>query len=129
MSTLHANTVETSSGGAVTLTQQNAAKCFGSATMNGTAALFSGSLNASSLTDNGTGTGTVAFTNNFSNATHSYQFNGKYDSTSVNDDIPIISHYRQSTSASNVKFVAQQSNSTSAYDADSVTFTVHGDLA
>jgi len=54
MSTLHANTVETSSGGPVTLTKQSAAKAFVNFNGFDTVAIQE-SLNMSSITDNATG--------------------------------------------------------------------------
>ncbi len=130
MSTLKADTIQSTGGGAATLTKQNAAKVSGSLSMSGTAAIFSGSLNTSSLTDNGTGDGTIAFTNSFSNTTHAYQFNGKYDDGASNDDVPNVGHFRQATSASNVRFIVQIPDaSNNAVDGNSVTFTVFGDLA
>jgi hypothetical protein len=65
MSTLHTNTVETSSGGAVTLTKQSAAKAHTQLSTSGTTELL-GSLNFSSVTDVGTGLADLFFTNNFS---------------------------------------------------------------
>ena len=130
MSTLKADPIQSTGGGAATLTKQNAAKVSGSLSMSGTAAIFSGSLNTSSLTDNGTGDGTIAFTNSFSNTTHAYQFNGKYDDGASNDDVPNVGHFRQATSASNVRFIVQIPDaSNNAVDGNSVTFTVFGDLA
>ena len=128
---IKADTLEHSTAGTVDtqFVVNGSAKVSGSASMSGTAAIFSGSLNTSSLTDNGTGDGTVTFTNSFSNTTHAYQFNGKYDDAADNDDVPNIAHYRQATSASNVRFVLQVPSSNAAHDGNSVTFTVHGDLA
>lgn len=64
MSTLHANTIETSSGGAVTLTNQSAAKYW--LHLNGTGTIaIRGSFNTSTVTDNGNGDYTGNFTNNF----------------------------------------------------------------
>ena len=64
MSTLKADTVQSTSGGAVTLTQQSALKAWdyydGGAT---NAASYGTSLNIASTTDNGTGDYTHAFTN------------------------------------------------------------------
>ena len=67
MSTIHANTVETSSGGPVTLTQQNAAKVW--CAYDSYAQVIDGSLNASSLTDNATGDTTITFSSAFSAST------------------------------------------------------------
>ena len=66
MSTLHTNTVETSSGGPVTLTQQAAAKVHIRANL--TTPAITGSLGVSSLVDNYTGSGKPQFTNNFAAA-------------------------------------------------------------
>ena len=64
MSTLHANTVETSSGGTVTLTKQSAAKAYcGCAATDGNG--ISDSLNVSSQSDNGTGDYDYTVTNAF----------------------------------------------------------------
>ena len=57
MSTVHCNTVQTSSGGAVTLTKQNASKAWINFAGAGTS--VNDSLNISSLADNATGKFTV----------------------------------------------------------------------
>jgi len=65
MSTLHTNTVETSSGGAVTLTKQSAAKMqYG---FSGSDAAIRQSLNVASTTDNGTGQYLVNVSSAFAN--------------------------------------------------------------
>jgi len=69
MSTLHANTVETSSGGPVTLTKQSACKAWLGMDQIGTQAIH-GSFNIASTTDTATGTTVFTFTNNFSNANY-----------------------------------------------------------
>lgn len=68
MSTLHTNTVETSSGGAVTLTKQAALKCFFKTTGTYTS-VAAGALNVSSVSDIGTGDVDVLFTNAFAATT------------------------------------------------------------
>ena len=131
-SQLNVDTIVDKAGtGPVGLTKQSAAKCFGSCdfSTNSTADLLSGSLNASSLTDNGTGDGTIAFTNSFNSTTHAFNFNGAFDSAANNDDVGNVSHYRQARSAANVRFVGQVSSTLAADDMESITFTVHGDLA
>ena len=62
MSTLHANTVETSSGGAVTLTKQHACKSWLGVDQVGTQAIH-GSFNISSIADNAVGTTDINFRN------------------------------------------------------------------
>ena len=70
MSTLKADTIQSTSGGAATLTKQEALKC--QFRTSGTYTGFqTGALNASSLTDDGTGDITVSFTNSFSATTYS----------------------------------------------------------
>tara|TARA_R110002153_G_scaffold265828_1_gene428711 strand:+ start:369 stop:761 length:393 start_codon:yes stop_codon:yes gene_type:complete len=64
MSTVHCNTVETSSGGAVTLTKQVPPKHF--LNYDFISDTTYGSFNQSSFTDHTTGEFTTAFTNNFS---------------------------------------------------------------
>ena len=66
MSTLKADTIQSTSGGAATLTKQSAAKAFVSYTST-TSHTIRSSLNTASLTDNGTGDFTQAFTNSFAN--------------------------------------------------------------
>lgn len=69
-SELRVTTLSNATGdGPATLTQQRAAKTIFCMNMQGTAALESnvgGAINSSSLTDNGTGDGTVSYTNNMS---------------------------------------------------------------
>jgi len=69
MSTLKADTIQSTSGGAATLTKQNAAKVRG---QHASGTLQLGSLNHSSITDNGTGTFTHSFTNSFANILYSH---------------------------------------------------------
>ena len=72
MSTLHANTVETSSGGAITLTKQSASKAwvnFDGKTSGGVT--NRDSFNVSGLVDNGTGDYNATLTNNMGNANYS----------------------------------------------------------
>jgi hypothetical protein len=70
MSTLKVTTIQTSAGGAVTLTKQDAAKAWWSLDGTGTIA-FRDSFNTSGSTDLGTGDYKVAFTNNMSSANYS----------------------------------------------------------
>ena len=65
MSTLKADTIQSTSGGAVTLTSQEAAKASCNLDGSGTATIRASS-NISSVTDNATGKYTHAFTNSFS---------------------------------------------------------------
>ncbi len=65
MSTLKADTIQNTSGGAVTLTKQSVPKAHTQLDQTGTTEL-KGSFNFSSVTDVGTGKADLFFTNNFS---------------------------------------------------------------
>ena len=70
MSTLKADTIQSTSGGAATLTKQSAAKAWLNHTQVSTHAI-QGSFNISSITDAGTGyTNPISFTNNMSDANY-----------------------------------------------------------
>ena len=70
MSTIKADTVQNTTGGPVTLTQQSAAKAW--VNFNGTGTIATrDSFNVSSLTDNGGGDYSINFTNSFGNANYS----------------------------------------------------------
>jgi hypothetical protein len=77
MSTLKADTIQSTSGGAATLTKQSAAKMFHVFNGTGTVATSS-SFNVSSLTDEGTGDYTTAFSSAFSSANFSNSANNNY---------------------------------------------------
>jgi hypothetical protein len=83
MSTVHCNTVQTSSGGPVTLTKQSANKGYinfsGAAT--GT---LTDSFNQSGITDGGTGIFACAFVSSMSSANYGHTNGGDYSSGSVN---------------------------------------------
>ena len=68
MSTLHTNTVETSSGGPVVLTKQEALKFWSN--YNGSSNSIRDSLNNSSVTDDGTGLFDFVYTTNFADANY-----------------------------------------------------------
>lgn len=69
MSTLKADTIQSTSGGAATLTKQVAAKTWSNTNAAGTT--INGSFNVSTLTDTGTGIQTIAYTNAMANAVYS----------------------------------------------------------
>jgi len=77
MSTLKADTIQSTGGGAATLTKQNAAKARG---QHAAGTLQSGSLNHSSITDNGTGLFTHNFTSSFANILYSHVGSCTYNS-------------------------------------------------
>ena len=78
MSTLKADTIQSTSGGAATLTKQAAAKAFSH--YNGDSDTIKKSLNQSSLTDVGTGQYKQTYTNSMSDAHQIVTTNGARDS-------------------------------------------------
>jgi hypothetical protein len=82
MSTLKADTIQSTSGGAATLTSQAAAKVFSAFDM-GSSFTLQKSLNVSSLGDNGTGSGLINLTNSFSD-THPSIVSGVGDNLTHN---------------------------------------------
>ena len=78
MSTLKADTIQSTGGGAATLTKQSAAKVFISIPAD--QASISKSFNVSSLDDDGTGDGGINITNAFSDANHAVTMSITYDS-------------------------------------------------
>lgn len=67
MSTLKADTIQNTSGGAATLTKQSAAKHFVIYDNSDSSRAIQNSLNCSSLSDLATGQTSISYTNNFSN--------------------------------------------------------------
>ena len=78
MSTLKADTIQSTSGGAATLTKQQAAKFWVS--YDAKADNIDGSFNHTSLTDVGTGEHAFSFTNNFGSATNKAPFASVFNS-------------------------------------------------
>jgi len=71
MSTLKADTIQNTSGGAVTLTQQSAAKAWGFLEWSGGLSA-EGSLNITSVSDDGNGDFAVNFASSFADAHYAY---------------------------------------------------------
>lgn len=69
MSTLKADTIQSTSGGAATLTKQSAAKVWSYLVGTGTAAVVD-SFNISSMSDNGTGDYTNSISSSLSNGNY-----------------------------------------------------------
>ncbi len=75
MSTLKADTIQSTGGGAATLTKQIVPKTFSVSAADGTS--ISASFNISSLSDDGTALQTFSLTNNMSNANYAALATGK----------------------------------------------------
>tara|TARA_R110002012_G_scaffold80443_1_gene204125 strand:- start:817 stop:1188 length:372 start_codon:yes stop_codon:yes gene_type:complete len=123
MSTLKADTIQSTSGGAATLTKQTAAKHLCVFDGTGTAAVDE-SFNNSSLTDNGTGRYAVTVTNAFTNL--HFALTG---STVGNEQaFTYINTHSAKKTASTAAFRCVQYDG-SFFDMDTVDIVSHGDLA
>ena len=123
MSTLKADTIQSTSGGAATLTKQTAAKHFCVFDGTSTAAVDT-SFNNASLTDGGTGTYTLAVTNAFS----SIHFAVTGATTGNNEAFNYIATSGSAKTASAVSFKCYQYDG-SVGDTDTIDIVSHGDLA
>ena len=135
MSTLHCNTVETSSGGAVTLTKQSAAKAWVNFNGTGTVAVRS-SLNISSITDVAQGSYTPNVSSAFNDA--NYAPSGNPASSNAGSGGRIIqfgSNYDAGTLDPNFTTTSFSVNcfypitDGGEYDVEYITISTHGDLA
>ena len=123
MSTLHCNTVETSSGGAVTLTKQSAAKAWAVTDLTGT---LSDSFNVSSADDDGVADFGLNFTNSFGST--AYVANITPNVTALNPRLYVVSPSRATSAC---EFRGMESTSGTQLEAnvtDTMT-SIHGDLA
>lgn len=125
MSTIKADTVQNTTGGPVTLTQQSAAKAW--ANFNGSAFGARDSFNQTSFVDNGTGSYKIGFINSMSNGNYSIVATagtggvyGSYNAVHGGAADIVSSQYEVFT------FVTQ---SPTINDVDTVTTQVSGDLA
>jgi hypothetical protein len=129
MSTLKADTIQSTSGGAATLTKQSAAKMFAFVeyVSSGDSFSLTNSLNVSSSTDAGTGLNTITVTNAFANddvatlGSSGYRIVGPQN-TAAAVTTTSIQYILTNSSAS----ASDISNDTSGSGA---SYTAHGDLA
>jgi len=130
MSTLKADTIQNTSGGAVTLTKQEASKAYN--VFEPDVAATIASLNISGITDNGTGDFTHAFVSAFG-AAKQYTFAGSTGNSEVSttaieyckpreEAVILASSVRTTTG-----FVTPSSSNANDYPNSS--FACHGDLA
>lgn len=142
-SELRVTTLSNATGdGPATLTKQQAAKCMAGVNMSGTAELtanVSGAINASSLTDNGTGDGTTSFTNNMSAAL--YYVNADDTSNKTIDvytrtaqvwhdyTVDGITNSKSGMTTSSIRQVTYYEGSARLIYDYAFYFVVHGDLA
>ena len=130
MSTLKADTIQNTSGGAATLTKQSAAKGFVSFKGTSTVTVHD-SQNTSSVTDLDTGRYQQNFTNSMSNDTYSPS-GGCFDSGETGSNGNFIHLYTDggSTMASgSLKVSTREHSGGGRNDPTQANITVHGDLA
>jgi len=128
MSTFKVDTLQSTTGGDVTLTNQSAAKVWTSFNGTNTAAI-NASLNASSLVDNASGQFTINFTNSFSSTYYSFTLgggNGRTGGNNVQSGGP--RSWGGGPAASNLSFSCTH-HTGSEYDPSDATLTINGDLA
>jgi hypothetical protein len=134
MSTIKVDTLQSTGGGVTTLTQQNASKYFikYDAINNGN----DGSLNSSSVSDDGTGVQTYNYTNNFTGA--DYASVAGMVSRSAGNDTGYLTAFNAGSSndmtadtysASQISFRTKNTNGTAMIDMDPVALINVGDLA
>ena len=127
MSTLHTNTVETSSAGPVTLTKQAAAKLFVNFNGTGTPAIRD-TLNVSTLTDNGTGDYRLNYATNFANVNYVLS-HGQKNGTTGRTFVTAGGTGQTDPTTSNSEMMLYNEGSTAYIDPAFVYATGHGDLA
>ncbi len=136
MSTLKADTIQSTAGGASTLTKQNAAKAWLNFNASSGTPSADDSFNFSSFTDDGVGDHDVHFTNSFNNANYA-SVGSVFHFSGIDYGIfgAVAAHgsatYTKTTSVFEVTtgYVDNTGGSAAAYDMTDVSMVVHGDLA
>ena len=127
MSTLKADTIQSTGGGAATLTKQSAAKAFYTGDMNTSNTIVNDSLNAASVTDGGTGKFTFAITSAMSSINHTITSNG---GTNFGDQIGVNTDQAGfNRTTPQVRFSVTRSTSDSMHDPSALDAVYFGDLA
>ena len=125
MSTLKADTIQSTSGGAATLTKQHAAKAWAEIDGDASTVVAFDSFNTSSFDDDGTGLYTFHLSSSMSDANYSMATNAARDAN-------IVTSNRAAASAaedSNSVLIGCRNLSNSAIDAEHIGCVVFGDLA
>ena len=127
MSTLKADTIQSTSGGPATLTKQSAAKAFYTGDMNTSNTIVNDSLNTSSVSDDATGKFTFTITSAMSSANYTITSNG---GTNFGDQIGINTDQAGfNRTATQVRFSVTRSTSDSMHDPSALDAAYFGDLA
>ena len=131
MSTLKADTIQNTSGGAVTLTNQSAAKAWTRQDQRSTLSTVS-SFNFSSASDVGTGRVQISFSNNMSDANYNVVGMNGYEDGTSNEFMVSIGLRRgvpPTSSTYNTQSVNALNSSSGGTDSDNQMTAVFGDLA
>ena len=128
MSTLKADTIQSTGGGAATLTKQAAAKVFVVANYSNFS--IGTSLNVSSVTDRGTGLGTVISTNGFSSVNRAGASQASFTTSSDGaDNYNTTCTFIRNGSSTSQHFMNAWNRDGSLYDMEIVSGAMFGDLA
>ena len=126
MSTLKADTIQNTSGGAVTLTNQQAAKALCNLDGTGTIAIRA-SFNISSVTDNATAKYVHSFTNSFTDVNNiTAGLNNQANNNNNNNRYVSLPGY---ASASQVETWGIRGDNLAQEDSEFLQIVTHGDLA
>jgi len=129
MSTLHTNTVETSSGGPVALTQQAAAKMYINFNGTGTVAIRD-DLNISSLVDLGSGDYQLNYATNFLNINYVMNYGQKNETSGrIHVNAGGLNQADPTTSRSEIMAYREHPSLAGSFDPQFVYVTGYGDLA
>ena len=123
MSTLKADTIQSTGGGAATLTNQSPAKMWAFIEGDGTPSI-TGSFNVASLTDEATGVVRANFTNNMSNANFS-----NIGTPKENSFIACIQELSGTYLRATSSMVLKTHSTSAASDTDGRNYALFGDLA
>ena len=129
MSTLKADTIQSTGGGAATLTKQNAAKVFINQQNDASANNTNSSFNVSSNTDNGSGDNTFSLTSAFDSA--GYVVNCTSGASSATDRFGQMRTGGTGlhTSSSSFRTIAFDVSTGATNNIDGMQCVAHGDLA
>jgi len=123
VSTIKVDTVQSSGGGAVTLTNQEAAKAWVNFNGTGTIAVRD-SFNVSSIDDDGTGLYSYNLSNAMNNA--NYNCNSNAATTGINTSNRAAASIPENASS---VLIGARNLSNSAVDCENMHGNIHGDLA
>ena len=121
MSTLKADTIQSTSGGAATLTKQSAAKAWSHSGLDDNA--IEDSFNTSALSDEGTGLVNYSFVSSFNSANH-------VDVAMIgNNAAHVFYNGANAKAAGSTGTIRLYSTSNAHADANTINILSHGDLA